>query len=408
MYFYPVILNSYALYRDNLFNARFIKHETVKYRVSQLEKDQLFRVRKIGVSVQSREIYCISAGSGTNDILIWSQMHGDEPTATMAIFDILNFFRGNDDGQDDLRSLILDACTIHFIPMLNPDGAEVYQRRNSQGIDINRDFLALQTPEAQALMKIQQEIQPAFCFNMHDQHTLWSVSGSRKPASVSLLAPPVDDEASVTPARLKAMKLVASLFNMLKERIPGHIGRWSEEYEPRAVGETFQSLGSPTVLIEAGGYPDDPEKQFLRQINFGMFLHAFQQIALGTYEHEDISDYQNIPLNNKEIFHLLIRNCRVATPAGPIRADIGLNYEEDHSRKTQIPAQVYSVADFGDLSTWDAYKIIDADSAFIDGKIETEKPAVFRLEYGQGEKLVFNNGIPDFIFRKDQDTSENL
>ena len=34
-----------------------------------------------------------------------------------------------------------------MVPMLNPDGAERFQRRNAQGIDINRDALLLQSPE---------------------------------------------------------------------------------------------------------------------------------------------------------------------------------------------------------------------------------------------------------------------
>ena len=43
--------------------------------------------------------------------------------------------------------------TIRAIPMLNPDGAEVFRRRNAQNIDINRDTINLETPEANILLE---------------------------------------------------------------------------------------------------------------------------------------------------------------------------------------------------------------------------------------------------------------
>jgi len=48
-------------------------------------------------------------------------MHGDEPTATAAIFDLLKFFSA-DDEFNKIRELLLNKLTFHFIPMLNPDG----------------------------------------------------------------------------------------------------------------------------------------------------------------------------------------------------------------------------------------------------------------------------------------------
>ena len=47
-------------------------------------------------------------------------MHGDEPTATQAIFDILNFFESPDFSKE--KEEILANLTVHFLPMLNPDG----------------------------------------------------------------------------------------------------------------------------------------------------------------------------------------------------------------------------------------------------------------------------------------------
>ncbi len=56
-------------------------------------------------------------------------MHGDEPTATAALFDIFNFFLA-ENHYPDFKRFLFDNTTIYFMPMVNPDGAELFQRRN--------------------------------------------------------------------------------------------------------------------------------------------------------------------------------------------------------------------------------------------------------------------------------------
>lgn len=383
---------NHSIYRDPSFNNRFFGHTLIKEKVLRLKENPLFNVRQIGQSVGGKEIFCISVGKGSIPVLLWSQMHGDEPTGTMAIFDLFNFFAATDD-FDDLRKEILNRCTLHFVPMLNPDGAEAWQRRNIQQIDLNRDLLAMQAPETKALLKLQQELKPEFGFNLHDQDSLWSVSGSKKPAAISLLAPPVDDKGTVTASRLRAIQLVVSAYDLLKNYIPGQIGRWKDEYEPRAVGETFQTLGISTMLIEAGGFAADPEKQYVRELNFRILLNSFSLIADNSYLSIGTDSYNNIPLNNKEIFHLLIRNCRLETLAGFITADIGLNYLEDINGVTNEIIRRYIVADFGDLSTWNAYEITDAGGAILSSLLKPDTPASFNLVKDGHEFFAFKEGI---------------
>ena len=56
----------------------------------------------------------LKVGRGPHTALLWTQMHGDEPTATMAIFDILNFLEAKNDGFDDLRKQLLDSTTLYI------------------------------------------------------------------------------------------------------------------------------------------------------------------------------------------------------------------------------------------------------------------------------------------------------
>ena len=100
----------------------------------------IFKVEHIGLSFQKRDIYNLQVGNGKNKIVIWTQMHGNESTGTKALFDFFSFL-DNPGDLYDLRDQILGNCTIKCIPMLTPDGAEVYTRLNAQKIDLNRDFI---------------------------------------------------------------------------------------------------------------------------------------------------------------------------------------------------------------------------------------------------------------------------
>lgn len=86
--------------------------------------------------------------------MLWSQMHGDEATATMALADIFGFLA--DTRTSELRSRLTRSLSIVFVPMLNPDGAELFQRQNAVGIDVNRDARRLVTPEARALRALHE------------------------------------------------------------------------------------------------------------------------------------------------------------------------------------------------------------------------------------------------------------
>ena len=96
-----------------------------------------FQVTEAGRSYLNKPIYKIQVGNGPLAILMWSQMHGNEPTATASLFDFINYI--NDPANEDWYQSWKDKITLHLVPMINPDGADLNQRYNAQDIDINRD-----------------------------------------------------------------------------------------------------------------------------------------------------------------------------------------------------------------------------------------------------------------------------
>ena len=165
-----------------------LTHEDVVRRLQAFvaADGEMFSMEEAGQSVEGRSINHVKVGTGSMPILLWSQMHGDEPTATAALFDVFSYLSTHRDEPAARR--ILSQLTLHVVPMVNPDGAERSQRRNAQGIDINRDALRLQTPEGRALKALRDKLNPKVGFNLHNQSWGTAVGNPPKPASISLLS----------------------------------------------------------------------------------------------------------------------------------------------------------------------------------------------------------------------------
>lgn len=353
-----LIFEKHDLFKENSILKRRIKHEDVVRLIQKIDEKKVFRVKKIGTSVESRDIFMLSIGEGKTRVLLWSQMHGDEPTATMALFDLFNFFQA-DDEFNSLRRKILSELELCFIPMLNPDGAEKYKRRNTQDIDINRDAAALQTPEGRILKNAVDSLKPAFGFNLHDQSIYSTVGKSEKSATISFLAPAYNYEKSVNEVRLNAIKLISGLYGVLNSYIPGHIAKYDDEFEPRAFGDNIQKWGVSTLLVESGGYINDVEKQYIRKLNFLIFLASFDFIADKAYLNFDPKVYDSIPFNQKCLVDLVLKNVVMDFNGKDSIVDIGIirneiNYSRDsfyyHSEIDEI----------GDLSlNYFGYETVD-------------------------------------------------
>ena len=244
--FDEVLDEQYERYREKTLETRRFKHQDIQPLIKALENEKGFQVTDLGNSIQGRSISMISVGSGEVDVLLWSQMHGDESTATMAIFDIFNYLKEN--------TSVLQGLKVHFIPMLNPDGAELFQRRNAIGIDINRDALRLQSPESRILKAARDSLQADFGFNLHDQSRFYNAEKTSKPATLSFLAPAFNYEKDLSDKREYAMKLIAQMNEVVQKHAMGQVGRYSDAFEPRAFGDNMQKWGTSTILIESGGH----------------------------------------------------------------------------------------------------------------------------------------------------------
>ncbi len=349
----------YSSNRQEKVSGRWITLQQIIPLIENLNSN--FKIRKIGKSFLKKDIYSVSIGKGKIKILIWTQMHGNESTGTKALFDLFNLFE-NPQELSYINNQILNQCTIVCVPMLNPDGAEVYTRLNAQKIDLNRDVIDKKAVETDVLQGVLNEVKPDFCFNMHDQRTIFSVGKENKPATISFLAPSEDIDRLITKGRKQTMYVINAMFEFMKKFIPNQIGRYTDEFYPTATGDNFQKMGHNTILIESGHYFNDYEREKSREYTFYALFQGIYFIA-SKQDMSNYKDYFNIPNNEKYYLDIIIKNVNYKDK----KVDIGIVFKEKliNNELKFIP----TIDKIENLSNYSTNKLVlDSDLVFFNKK----------------------------------------
>jgi zinc carboxypeptidase len=325
-------------------------------------------IEQVGRSFEGRPIHLLTVGRGPRRVLLWSQMHGDEPSATPALLDVAGYLARTSEEPHSRR--ILDELTLLMVPMLNPDGAERYQRRNAQQIDVNRDALSLSTPEGGLLKTLRERYQPVLGFNLHDQDRRTAVGDTGVLATIALLAVAGDPEGTLTPGRLRARRICAALVAALGPFVPGGIARYDEDWSPRAFGDNLTAWGTPVVLIESGGLPPGRPLADLTRLNFVALLAALGELARDDANAHDPAVYEALLRNQTGVwFDVVLRGGQVVQPepARPYRADVAFERStSDQSDAGCGPEPAGSrITEIGDARFAGAGESVDAAGTFI-------------------------------------------
>jgi len=367
------LFTSYEEYRIDHLSPRTCTHRPVRDAVDDCvaKSRGLLALHEIGMSIEGRSIAMVRCGRGTTNVLLWSQMHGDEPTATLALVDMMSFLAAQDPPEPWVNELC-HQVTLWMIPMLNPDGAERVKRHTASCIDMNRDARRRATPEAALLAQVHGEISPAFAFNLHDQQ-VHSVGTTEAVTALALLAPPCDEEHSVPLTRVRAMRVGALIICALNQFIEGHIATYDDVFEPRAFGDVMQSWGTSTLLIESGHWPQDPDKSFIRKLNYVALLSALRSIGNGSYQDVDLEHYATLKPNGDCAYDVIIRNITLRHGGRwSHTADMGLAVSTE--AKEGLGGIKVVVKEIGDLTRFVGLEEIDAHGrAFTEMQVEIEQ-----------------------------------
>jgi hypothetical protein len=357
-----------------------------------VEGSDLFRVETVGKSAEGRPLRTITFGHGPASVFLWSQMHGNESTATMALADIYNLVATQPDHP--LVRTILEGATVTTLPMLNPDGAQRFQRQNAQGIDINRDARVLTTPEGKVLKAVRDAVKAEVGFNLHDQGIGTRVGRTDRGVAIALLSPAFDDSRAVNEGRKRVMEVMGVMMDAMDPLVGGHIAKYDDTFNPRAFGDLITHWGTPVILVESGGWQDDPQKQYLRKTNFVGLLAALESIVTGSYRGRGTAQYDALPPNGRRISDLLVRGATVVIPGLPdYQADFLISYEKPLLKEGGV------ISEIGDLQDVEAMDSLDVTGLFL-------HPMDRALERDGGGVQITPGAPAYFILTRDREGKE--
>jgi hypothetical protein len=372
-------------YKEQSIEGRYLTVEHIRPILDRINTNN--QVKIIGESVLGKPIYSYEIGSGETRIYLWSQMHGNESTTTKALFDFINVLNNGSEFAENMLSSFTFLC----IPILNPDGAELYTRANANEIDLNRDSQNLTQPESRVLREVFEGFNPHFCFNLHDQRTIFGAGETGKPATVSFLAPSYNEEREINENRLKAINLIAAINDELQKYIPGQVGRFDDSFNINCIGDTFQYLGVPTILFEAGHFQNDYQREVTRKFIFFSLIAGFKVLFENDIVNNRINDYLNISQNKVVFYDFMYKNIKINYDGIEIITNFVAQYKEELiDGKIQFNAYIVEV---GELENYFGHYVYDAKGAAYSDDFtnfpKTDQKANFYLD----KNVKFVNGL---------------
>ena len=314
--------------------------ETMTFLRSMEKASDRLSIQSFGKSYHGRDLYYVLAkkpGGGAKPVvLVQAGIHAGEidgkDAGLMLLRDIA--FRGRDD--------LLDRVDLVFIPILNVDAHENTSafgrpnergpsikgaRANAQGLDLNRDYARLQSPEITAVVKLLQRFDPALYIDVHvsdgtdyQYDTTYTFAGwgtyARSRATADWLmtryTPDVD-------AALSAQGHVPGVYpSWVEEDAPSKGLRISAE-GPRYSTGYGDFAGIPTVLVE-----NHTMKPYKRRV-LGTYVLLEQSLKTVALERARIAQAKSIDRAARDP-RLMVRWEREAAPLAT-RDFKGYNYD---------------------------------------------------------------------------------
>lgn len=350
---------NFPYFKNVNFPDRYIFPEKL---FSYLQENYGDYIKEIGKSSLGKPIYMMTLGNGKIKVAAWSQMHGNESTATLAMLDLLSI----GEKHPELMTALLKSIQLDFIFMLNPDGSEQWTRRNAFDIDINRDYLRMSSAEIKILKSVVLDGNYDYALNLHDQRTIFTTDGLH-PATLSFLAPSEDVERTITENRKKSMAVIAAIYLQMKHVLPHRIAKYTDEFYPTSTGDNFMKAGVTPILFEGGFYENDLKREKTRKFYTQALYYALKAISVLQGDTFSYETYFDIPQNMETHFDLIYRNVKLNTDFECI-LDIAVQYREILDENNHLTYQPY-VVEVGDLNHKKGWTEIDCtDKKFISVK----------------------------------------
>lgn len=132
----------------------------VRERSARFDITELARVGYRGVHRPILAVRSKNHQTAARTLLVISGVHGNEQAGLLCIPELL-------DRYYDAGATFADVA-LHVLTPVNPIGAAELSRFNSEGYDINRDFVRFDTAEARVVRRTIEEVRPDFVVSLHE------------------------------------------------------------------------------------------------------------------------------------------------------------------------------------------------------------------------------------------------
>ncbi|AND39719.1 M14 family zinc carboxypeptidase [Cytobacillus oceanisediminis] len=222
-------------------------------------KVEVFTLDRFGKSEQGRSIYVAKVGTGEKKIWVQAQIHGNEKLVTEAALQLLKTYASNNSKE---VQTVLEESTLYFIPMYNPDGAEMNTRgtkitETGQLLDLNRDWSVdggFKAKESKVVYSYWAELKPDFAIDLHHQG-LKQVYGTNEATSFSLgisLAPDGPTLPKETDYNDVTKQMMAFVYDEMNGYGYTHIDRYQIVDSEKQVGYDIDIKGGVVSAMMMG------------------------------------------------------------------------------------------------------------------------------------------------------------
>ena len=219
----------------------------------------LIKTEVLTKSVEGRELFVVyfsegefGADENKIKILIFAQQHGNEQSGKEAALLLINEL------QKPENQYLFDKIDFALIPQMNPDGSEKNQRRNGNGMDLNRNHLILTEPETIALHKFFNKYLFEVTMDVHEYWPFgeeWKKLGYRRNFDVTVGAV-TNINISDKIRNISYQKYLPFIFNFISEKgysvfhyLPGGpVGANYLRYSTFDINDGRQSFGIQNTL----------------------------------------------------------------------------------------------------------------------------------------------------------------
>jgi hypothetical protein len=139
--------------------------------LGKLQSSKRVTLYKLGGSAGGRDLYGVVVKSPDVPLekcarlLVIARQHGCEPSGTEAALALISHFAAS---NGELETETLNRLAFMVVPVVNPDGALAGRRGNSNGADLNRDWVRLSQPETGAVMTAIRTWRPHAVMDLHE------------------------------------------------------------------------------------------------------------------------------------------------------------------------------------------------------------------------------------------------